>query len=41
MHCSVANGLGHETALTIVVGDAFHNFVDGVMIAAASWPTPR
>jgi zinc and cadmium transporter len=34
------SGLGRETVLTVLVGDGFHNFVDGVLIAAAFLTDP-
>lgn len=35
-----AQGLGRETVLTVLIGDGFHNFVDGVLIAAAFLTDP-
>jgi len=35
-----AHGLGTDTALTVLIGDGFHNFVDGIMIAAAFLADP-
>jgi zinc and cadmium transporter len=34
------HGLGRETVLTVLIGDGFHNFVDGVLIAAAFLTDP-
>lgn len=41
---SHAHGLGHDhgrSGLLILIGDTFHNFVDGVLIAAAFMEDPR
>lgn len=35
-----APDLGRETVLTVLIGDGFHNFVDGVLIAAAFLTDP-
>lgn len=35
-----AHGLGRDTVLTVLIGDGFHNFVDGVLIAAAFLTDP-
>lgn len=35
-----AHGLGRESVLTVLIGDGFHNFVDGVLIAAAFLTDP-
>ena len=37
---SHAHELGPETALTDLIGDGFHNFVDGILIAAAFLTDP-
>lgn len=34
------DGIGHETVLAVLIGDGFHNFVDGVLIAAAFLTDP-
>ena len=39
-HQAHTHGLGRDTVLTILIGDGFHNFVDGVLIAAAFLTDP-
>lgn len=34
------HGLGQDTVLTVLIGDGFHNFVDGILIAAAFLTDP-
>lgn len=39
-HPTHAHGLGRDTVLAVLIGDGFHNFVDGVLIAAAFLTDP-
>lgn len=39
-HHRHADGVGHHTVVSVLVGDGFHNFVDGVLIAAAFLTDP-
>lgn len=39
-HGGTEAGHGHRTGILIVIGDGFHNFVDGVLIAAAFMTDP-
>ena len=40
-HENMAPSLDHSAATLILIGDAFHNFVDGVLIAAAFLTSPE
>jgi len=35
-----ADGVGSQTVMSVLIGDGFHNFVDGVLIAAAFLVSP-
>jgi len=40
LHSHHHNHIGKDTVLSVMVGDSFHNFVDGVMLAAAFLVSP-
>ncbi|MEC5384989.1 ZIP family metal transporter [Uliginosibacterium sp. H3] len=39
-HHHHGHGVGHNTVVSVMIGDSFHNFVDGVLLAAAFLVSP-